>query len=344
MRLAHALTAIRDRLHRPVYWLVVLGFPALFLAGFLMIPRLATWRGLVQAMGLLLFWAGVSFAAPLPWQWSGDDRPLAGWVRGGLQALAYLLFAGGCTAIFLTATGKTREHPVAFWAGLSMSMSFVLAFPLLGIGIVGSRLERAEREAEEARLRAQEVEWMGHRGAFSPHLLFRNLHHLAGTASRDALGTEQGMLDLATLYRRWLMAAEQPLVPFSAERALAEQYLALEKHRWGANLRVRWVLEPDLDDSPLPSLILLPFLEALLGEGHEGPLVLEFQMRREEKGRLLAIRVEGAAPPPEEAMLAQIRHRLQTAIPGESEVATIQNSQGWSLHIQLPSAPAKEQP
>ncbi len=333
-----ALKACRARLHKPAHWLLVLALPALMVPILFFALRQVTVRGILQFLSLQAIWTLGVFLAALPWQWHGQGRPGWAWVRGLLQAL--VLFGGLATlaGLVLVALSAKSGAFAARWAGIGTGLMVPFLALLVPVGLVGSRIERMDAEAEAARAKAREAQWMSHRGAFSPHLLFRNLNHLADMAPGESRRAEKGLLDLAALYRQWLIEAEKPLIPFSAEREITESYLALERSQWGERLRTRWVLDPTLDARPVPPLLFLPLLEDTLSDCRgEDTLSLEFRAVLEAADLILSLQVRGRSTLPGEQPLAQIRQRLRAVFDHGSDVTVEACPNGWDARFRVPS-------
>lgn len=315
-------------------------FPGLFMA---LAPGLRSPRFHVGVLWLVPVLNVGLFLCPVPWQWSSDDRLTAGVWRGLLQVLAFALMMGALLSpIGWFADRATPSESYRLGEILGLSLPFLL---LLGpAGWIVARAERLAQETREAQAKASQSLWMSHRGAFSPRLLFSNLNQLALIAGEDARSAEQGLVDLAALYRRWLVEAELPLVPLSTERSLTEQYLALERKRWGGRLNLRWRLAPERDAFQVPPLLLQPLLETAL----EHPPATRLDIDLEEQplpGCLgLRLRVQGPASSPEEARLHPIRRRLQALLGREAELSLAPFPGGWEASLRLPSIPPEIRP
>lgn len=343
MRAATIRQSVLQRLRHPAFLAIALLLAALPLLinfalphGSFQIPTLLGTEG-----AFLVFILGIALS-PTVWQWTGDDRPLAPWGRGLLQFLGLLILEISLVLGELALLGMFRKDHNAFAAGLVTGASVELTLFLLPIGIVMARLEKLGHDTQEAKARARDVQWMGHRGSFSPRLLFSNLQHLADLAHRDVRGTEQGLLDLAALYRQGLIEAEHPLVSLATERDLAEQYLDLERPRWKGQLVVRWHLEPDLEALPLPPLVLLPLLEAILAPGpQEGRVFLDVnvdQRSLEDETHLrLVFTQSGDSPRPGPAVEEAILRRIQAVCLG-GQILGRNLDQGWELELWVPIA------
>ncbi|MCE1229014.1 MAG: hypothetical protein LWX11_05965, partial [Firmicutes bacterium] len=87
MRASELSLSLWVRLRRPATWGAVLGFGLLWALtrwGFGTPP--ARWQEFLYPFALPFAYLVLS---PVPWQWTGDDRPLAGLFRGFLQALPW---------------------------------------------------------------------------------------------------------------------------------------------------------------------------------------------------------------------------------------------------------------
>ncbi len=338
MPFLHALKACRARLRTSAHWLLVLAFPVLMAPILFFTLHQVTLRGILQFLSLQAIWTLGVFLAALPWQWHSQGRPLMAWVRGILQSLILVIGLAALAGLLLAALSSKSDNFSMRWAGFGAGLMVPLLMLLVPVGLVGSRIERMEAEAQAARTKAREAQWMSHRGAFSPHLLFRNLNHLADRAPGESRLAEKGLLDLAALYRQWLIEAEKPLIPFSAEREITENYLALEQRQRGERLRIRWILDPSLDGRPVPPLLFLPLLEAVLSDGPgEDTLSLEFRAILEGRDLILGLQVRGRVSVPGEQSLAQIRQRLRAVFDQGSDVTIEACSTGWDARFRVPS-------
>jgi len=341
MRAEPLRQALFARFRHPAFLGVALVLAALPCLVFLALPHgtLDKKSALAIETGFLLFIPGIAFA-PIVWQWSGDDRPMARWWRGLLQFLAFVTVQGFLILGVLWLMGIFQHGNGAFLAGLATGLSAELALFLGPIGLVMARLERLGREAQDAKQRAREVQWMGNRGSFSPRLLFSNLQHLADLAHRDVRGTEQGLLDLAALYRQGLIEADHPVVSLSTERELAEQYLALERPRWNETLIVRWHIDPDLEHLPLPPLVLLPLFEAVLAPGPDaGDVHLDVNvdcatLNTQPHLRMIFTQT-GTSPRPVPSVEEAILQRIQSICRGGQIQGRNENG-GWELELWVP--------
>ncbi len=344
MRRPAIQNALVIRLRHPGWWSAAVAltmFPCLFT---LLVPSPHTPR-LYLSFGLLIPVLSLGiFLCPVPWQWSSDDRPLAAWWRGLLQLLVFALLLGSCLSPMGWVAGKASAGE-SFRLGMIMGLSIPFLLLLGPAGWIVARAERLAQETREAQAKARECQWMSHRGAISPRLLFSNLNHLATLAEENTRSAEQGLVDLAALYRRWLVEAELPLVPLSLDRSLTEQYLSLERSRWGSRLTLRWQFSPDLDGIQVPPLFLQPLLEAILDWRPEGNLDVDLRESWHAQGFLeVLLSVQGPVVCPDEAQLQPLRQRLQSTLGREADVTTAPYPGGWQAALRLPTSNKETNP
>lgn len=103
-----------------------------------------------------------------------------------------------------------------------------------------------------------------------PHFLFNTLNNLYGLALRKSDETPDGILQLSALLDYLLYAAEKDYVSLKQEVELLDNYIALEKLRYGTDLVVDWQVVEPLDRFRLAPLLLLPLAENAFKHGHKG--------------------------------------------------------------------------
>lgn len=120
-----------------------------------------------------------------------------------------------------------------------------------------------ERERRELQLRAElgEARLQALRAQLQPHFLF-NAMNMIGVLMREDVGqAHQVLLQLSRLLRRVLDKAASPFVPLREEIAFLESYLAIEKIRFQDRLHYQLEIENDVQDLPVPALLLQPLVE-----------------------------------------------------------------------------------
>jgi len=210
-----------------------------------------------------------------------------------------------------------------------------LSFAVL-LGWILANKERSEEREAEALQAASIAKARALQSQMSPHVLFNAISGLTELVWKDQKATEEALVNLAQLLRNLLDSSTRPVDPLSAERAIVEHYLAVERIRLGARLRVEWDWDADLASHLVPPLLLQPLVENAIKHGiapsREGGELRIF-LRTEGSGFCLGVANTGApfeAGRPEGIGLRNLRERL--SLLGERpECLTLQGQEGWTV-------------
>lgn len=155
------------------------------------------------------------------------------------------------------------------------------------------RLERQVREARLAALQAQ----------IAPHFLNNAL-----TTIQDLIESSPGLAcdilaKLARFFNRWREWADVASIPLKQELEQLDQYLELQKLRFGEKLACRRDLGPGLGDFRVPPRILQTLAENAithgLGRTPKAPLELRIEGRARNGNLVLRVSDNGWGMPPE---------------------------------------------
>jgi two-component system sensor histidine kinase AlgZ len=224
----------------------------------------------------LIWLLGVCAAQPRLLAWSELQRgaALAGW--GALCGVVAGGVARGVEVWVGAAAGAGTEGTSA--------RGLLLAWPLTAAALawaVGLWLQARERLRVPAATQARLTELQSR---IRPHFLFNALNSAIALVQVDPERAEGVLEDLAELFRSALVSGGDQ-VSLGQEIELARRYLAIEQVRFGARLRVHWVLEPAADSACVPSLLLQPLVENAVRHGVEpspdgGELTIRTQVHR----------------------------------------------------------------
>lgn len=245
--------------------------------------------------------------------------------------------------------GTPRPEPYPFVIYLFI---YGWALPLWGLtqALLGYHFEtmaqaraisRAQALAYDAQLRMLHYQ-------INPHFLFNTLNAISTLVLEKRNEQAEGMLlKLAGFLRYSLDRQPTELADLSAEMEAQRKYLEIEQTRFDDKLKVRFTIEPGLERTRLPSLILQPILEnaikyAITPSAEGGSI----DVSAARDGDLLRIRIEDDGPgmPPEGdprrrrgVGLANARERLQL-IYGDRAGLTARNREprGCRVDIWLP--------
>lgn len=325
MRASTLLQATWQRMRRPRTWGAALLF-GLVWNGTRVVMGLSE-PGLLEALIPSLWVVLFLVLAPLPWQWTGEDAPMAGSLRGALQALPWMGALTLAVLLLLGAVGPALQpsgrgmgpgmteragprrgqrmgprreevrwlpiHPRLWALGVGH-----LCFGLL-LGWVLADRERAELMAAAARRMADEAQARALQGQMNPHVLFNAISGLTELVREDPTAAEQALVNLSALLRALMEHGSRVRAPLGDERRLVESHLALERIRLGHRLQERWDWPEDLDAVEIPPLMVQPLVENALKHGVAkavGGGRLELSVLRD--GPWLQVRVANTGPAP----------------------------------------------
>jgi len=273
MRAPELVRQLKTRFRQPYAWIAVATFGGMSsllnaaLFAHTVPPHAAAQVTLL--VGIFMGALGHGFLSPMPWQWTGDDAPECGQLRGWLQAFLFCTaFIAGIRGLdgMLTGTFASPGRHSAFWALPSPLFVLMVPFMVL-VGLFINRGERGDRERLMTETELERAKGIMLRSQLSPHSLFNTLNALAELARRDPEATERALLDLSDLYEQMLRMSPLERVTLGEERAFLKRYLDLQAIRLGDRLKLEWDWDPTLDVLRVPPLILQPLAENAIKHG-----------------------------------------------------------------------------
>jgi two-component system sensor histidine kinase AlgZ len=186
----------------------------------------------------------------------------------------------GCLVAQALLTWTGVLVPQDFWrAYLSTLRSALLLSLVFGLGSffyasIWDRLRHAEQklqqqEVEEERTRklAAEARLQSLESRIHPHFLFNTLNSISSLVAVNPNRAEQTVGRLAALLRSSLDNTSQPLIPLGQEVAMIEDYVEIEKVRFGDKLRGRLEVPENLRDAKVPPLSIQSLVENAVKHG-----------------------------------------------------------------------------
>ena len=125
--------------------------------------------------------------------------------------------------------------------------------------------EKLENSEMEKRLNANRLELL--KSQINPHFLFNTLNMIGSMADlEDAPTTEKMTQSLAQLFRYNLNTREQ-IVPIDMELRIAENYMYLQKMRFGSRIQYQVNTPEDISHIRIPSFTMQPLVENAIVHG-----------------------------------------------------------------------------
>jgi LytS/YehU family sensor histidine kinase len=196
-------------------------------------------------------------------------------------------------------TGPFGWHQVMLAAQSTFAYAVLLAGLLMAASTAvhlsdqarARALAQARAEAALARERLEMLTLHLH-----PHFLFNTLNTIVGLVPAQPAQAVDVVHRLSTLLRAALAHAGSTLAPLEQELALAEQFLAIARVRWGPRLRIDVQVPAELLAVRVPLLLLQPLLENAIKHGVErrsGPGHIVLAVRARAQGIELRVEDDG---------------------------------------------------
>jgi LytS/YehU family sensor histidine kinase len=208
------------------------------------------------------------------------------------------------------------------------------------------RLAQAQQlRAAELQTKLAEAQLENLRLQVQPHFLFNTLNTISSVMYEDVRAADSMIHQLSDLLRITLDASRSHEIPLREELEIARLYLDIMQKRFENKLRVTYSIDPSVDNSPVPQLILQPLLENSLRHGmRSGRTAMELYVaaRRENGSLVLEVGDNGAGlgdVVPSGVFgrglgLSNIRDRL-AQLYGEGQRFSIGNRPGGGVEVTL---------
>ncbi len=213
----------------------------------------------------------VSLALPAIWARTGR-QPLV--VKLATRASVVLLanFLGCLVAG--VAVGAIIGPNYEYWAEFRGSFGLSLVLSAIAVSFVSMyetqqqklrqtamRLKTKELERERALKLATEARLASLESRIHPHFLFNTINSVTSLIHEDPFQAERMLMQMAELLRFSLDTAPGGLVPLERELQIVQDYLEIERARFGSRLRYEIHVPEGLQDSLVPPLSLQSLVE-----------------------------------------------------------------------------------
>jgi hypothetical protein len=222
------------------------------------------WENVVNGAEFWVVWALLTPAVLYALRrWPLDARPM---YRPLLAHAVVALFLSSLHNAVLEILAQSF-NPVAFVWGVFTGMVFYSVIAMVYTAVrfrslfVAEQLSAAALEAELTQTKLDTL-----RSQLRPHFLFNTLNAISVFMTEDAGKAQQMLFRLSSLLRRSL-DEEAHEVPLRRELAYVNDYLDIQRGRFGDRLVVNVTVDPDVLETRVPVFLLQPLLENAIEHG-----------------------------------------------------------------------------
>lgn len=202
------------------------------------------------------------------------------------------------------------------------------------------RQERQWQEKEKQHIRT-ELNFL--RSQIHPHFFFNTLNNLYSLTVRKSDQAPEVVLKLSELMSYMLYGSGEPLVALDKEIVNLENYIALEKLRFGKRLTLCFEKKGDTGVVTIPPLLLITFVENSFKHGLKdkmGPVRIDICLRVEKVALFFEVRnPAGSEMEGGEAGgigLKNVRRRLDILYGGRYELVLERTEELFVLQLKIP--------
>ena len=238
-----------------------------------------------------------------------------------------------------------RNIPIFVTMGVLL---YLLAVALFYVLLAQEASREAEQREAQARMLARDAELRALKAQVNPHFLFNSLHSISALTSSDPKRAREMCIALADFLRATLGLGEKELIPLEEELSLIHSFLAVEKIRFGARLKMEEQIDPGVLNCMVPPLILQPLVENAVVHGianltDGGWIQLRVGALHGSNDANLSIEVENRFDPEAPTRrksgvgLANVRQRLDTRYGTNASFSVDKNGERFHVGLTLPA-------
>jgi len=223
-------------------------------------------------------------------------------------------------AHYLSFSGESPALAAGF--GVLIVLLIVMAY---GINLMTRQISDLMDRRLEDEKKKRDLEYRMLQSQINPHFLYNTLNSIKWMAT---IQNASGIVEMTTALSRFLKILSKEtreLVTLRDELLLLEDYLVIQKYRYGGSVNFEKKIEDELLDTPIPCFILQPLVENAIFHGIEpkgsGNIVL--QAKKQDADVLISIIDDGVGMAAPQSYTAQDAANLPKA--GESQGLGIHN-------------------
>jgi sensor histidine kinase YesM len=217
---------------------------------------------------------------------------------------------------------------------------------VVGFAVIIKMMKRGWLKQQETQQIAREkakAELQLLKAQIHPHFLFNTLNNIYFFTLTDPQKAPEILTKLSDILRYILNECSQPLVPLEKELKMIEDYMALEKIRYGDRLKMELEIKGDYRHKMISPLLLIPLVENSFKHGASKMLTQPWvNLNITIEGDFLYFLLSNNRP--DEIILAQhnghiglnnVKKRLQLLYPAAHELNIAEGTQSFEVFMKI---------
>jgi len=186
---------------------------------------------------------------------------------GGMLVLILIAQYFSCWLVAwnLARVNPARKIPASAEIINHISKIVLFNYPIVaGFAVIIKMMKRGWLKQQETHQIAQEksaAELQLLKAQIHPHFLFNTLNNIYFFTLTSPQKAPEMLIKLSDILRYLINECNQPLVPLAKELKMIEDYMALEKIRYGEHLKMELEIKGDYNYKMIPPLLLIPLVE-----------------------------------------------------------------------------------
>lgn len=129
------------------------------------------------------------------------------------------------------------------------------------------RVRNQQIEALKSETLIRDLQLQRIKSHINPHFIFNALNSIRALVDENPQRARRAITELSNILRSSMQVEKSETVPFEQELSIVKDYLALEQVRFEERLKVRFEIDPDTLQQPVPPMMLQTLVENAIKHG-----------------------------------------------------------------------------
>jgi two-component system, LytTR family, sensor kinase len=184
-----------------------------------------------------------------------------------------ILYSSTYLLLFRELDLLTEEQKLYSFSSLLVGFSVNAAITLLVWNLIYfvyhyiERFRKQQIESLKAESLIRELQLQTIKSHINPHFIFNSLNSIRALVDENPSRARTAITELSNILRSSMQVEKAETVPFEKELNIVKDYLALEQMRFEERLKVKFDIDEDTLDQPVPPMMLQTLVENAIKHG-----------------------------------------------------------------------------